>query len=218
MHEAGRGAGEDRPDLARRWYVVATSLGKEMRAARAIEDLGFPVCLPLERVAVRIGRKSQVIERPLFRSYVFVAFDVAREAWSYINNANCAKRVIAERDDVYRPLAVPAGIVEAFQALGVVDRRPGLVPSVQPGDLVDIEAGNCAKLIGRVLSVDARHRAVILLSLLGAERRVSVDLASTHRVTGRAKISAASNSPVQGEVRRRGDLQTSGPSRPKPIR
>jgi transcription antitermination factor NusG len=96
-----------------RWYAVAAKHRQEQAAAIAIQALGFPFFLPMIPVAMPNGGTDL---RPMFGKYLFVEFDVARDAWGNITRLPCVPdRPILYLSDPCRPTPVPVRMLDAVR-------------------------------------------------------------------------------------------------------
>ena len=79
--EDGRGQGMSEA-VSIRWYVVQTQVNGELKAAQNLMRQGFEVYLPCYLKRRRHARKIDLVSKPLFPRYLFVAIDVATQrAW-----------------------------------------------------------------------------------------------------------------------------------------
>ena len=96
----------------RRWYVVYTRPGMERMAQGHLEQQGFTTYLPRRRKERRHARRIDSILVPLFPRYLFVAFDIEKDAWRSVNGTYGVSYLVGAGDTVS---AVPEGIVESIQ-------------------------------------------------------------------------------------------------------
>lgn len=157
--------------LGRRWFAVQARPFKESYAAANLENQGFPTFLPRLRKTVRHARRSRAILAPLFPRYLFVSLDLSRDRWRSVTGTFGVSHLVT---DGTRPLPAPPGLVErligASDDLGVLDLSGGLVP----GQNVRFVTGPFAEMVGRLVRLDDRGRAEVLLAILGAQRSVTV--------------------------------------------
>ncbi len=132
---------------------------------------GFEVFAPTEDKWVprrRNGRrpKRDQIKRPLFPGYLFVRFDAMVDAhWGRIFELPGVRGLLTVGEN---PARVPDDLI--------ADLMDGKLPSPKfsVGDHVEPKMGAFAGFAARVADLDARGRVEVLLSLFGAERRVTV--------------------------------------------
>lgn len=152
------------------WHVAATLSQQEHRAYNELCYQGFVAYLPLylEPDTRRIV--------PLFRGYLFVAFDPEVDQWRAILSTRGIWSLIWRSPE--RPASVPVGYVEDLMAR-TSERRvvddPGVnaaLPSIMPvGAPAEVVEGPLAGWRGLVAASNA-NRCSLLLSLLGGMREV----------------------------------------------
>jgi transcriptional antiterminator RfaH len=153
------------------WFVVYTQPNGETRALVNLARQGYQTYLPRYRRRRAHARKIDVVERPLFPRYLFVALDLMRARWRPILSTFGVCDVVRNGDV---PAAVPPGIVEEIRAgedahsFDTVDPLAG----AHAGDSVRILSGPFADLIGRLQYAAESERVVLLLDLLGGEVRM----------------------------------------------
>lgn len=144
------------------WFVVATKPRKEAQAAFNLDNQGFDVFLPKVRKTIRHARRTSVGVAPLFPAYLFLEASSA-DRWRSVNGTMGVKHILTSSD---RPLTVEPGFVEALlcrsDSSGVIDLEPG--PGL--GDAVELLEGPFARQIGRLIDLDARGRASVLMEFL----------------------------------------------------
>jgi transcriptional antiterminator RfaH len=159
------------------WYVVRTRPRAEQTAFVNLARQGFEVFLPRHRKRRYHAGRIEEVSVPLFPSYLFVAFDAARQRWRAINSTIGVQRLVGHGD---APTPVPPRVVESLLVRRGVD---GLIlldpaPRFAPGDAVRVVNGVFSDCFGLYEGTDDRHRVAILLDLLGRKVRVSADAAS----------------------------------------
>jgi transcription elongation factor/antiterminator RfaH len=164
--DAGKFAGE-------RWYVVHSRPRAESRAVVHLEMQGYRVFCPRYRKAVRHARKAGTVLAPLFPSYLFLHFDIARDQWRAINGTPYVARLIMQGET---PQPVPRGIVEPLLCRMRGDGTIDWTQAFKIGQVVRLANGPFADFVGTLAHLDAAGRVRVLLDLLG--RSVSVALRS----------------------------------------
>ena len=161
----------------RRWYVVHTQPNGEGRADLNLRRQGFATYLPRYARRRRHARRQEVVRRPLFPRYLFVALDLARDRWRAVHSTFGVNRLVLAGEE---PLAIPDGIIDAIRARedgeGLV--ALGLPAGVGPGSRVRLVDGIFADAKGVLERIADDRRVAILLELLGREVRVFVSPAS----------------------------------------
>lgn len=156
-----------------RWYVVQTQVNCELKAALNLQRQGFKVYLPRYLKLRRHARKLEVVARPLFPRYIFVAIDIAIHRWRSIQSTFGVARLVTNGDD---PAMVPEGVVAAIMAQ---EDEKGFVrldsrPAFAPGDKVRVRSGIFMDAAGIFSGVADHDRVAILLEMLGRKVRVLV--------------------------------------------
>jgi transcriptional antiterminator RfaH len=149
------------------WYVVNTLPHQELRAEINLRQQGYRAWLPSIRRSRRHARRINAFRAPLFSGYLFVELDVAREAWTSINNTYGVRRLICHRD---RPVPVPSAFVLALRR--TIDQEGHVTasdPSLRPGSKVRLIAGPFVDCVGTLLHLTAKGRVALLLNVLGQE-------------------------------------------------
>lgn len=150
------------------WLVVYTHPLAEAKALANLRQQGYDAYLPWCRRWRRHARRREIVRRPLFPRYLFVAFDAMTTRWRPILSTVGVASVIRQGD---LPLSVPNAIVD-----GIRDgERAGSFDDLSPvarlaaGAFVRIKDGPFGDLIGRLQSLADGERVNVLLELLGRE-------------------------------------------------
>lgn len=159
----------------RRWYVVHSQPHAERRARQNLERQGYEAWLPLCRRRRRHARRIELVLRPLFPRYLFVALDPETTPWRPMLSTFGVAGVIQGPEG---PLPVPepviAGLIARADEAGVLALDP---PAYLPGARVRITSGPLADLEGIFQARTDAERVAVLLRLMGREVRVMVPAA-----------------------------------------
>ena len=151
------------------WYVVSSKLRRERYAADQLAQRGVEVYLP----RLLLVRRGARVVRPLFPGYLFARLvlpgDAARVAWT-----PGVRRLVTFEGEAP---ALPAAAIEFLRAQagmdGVIAARPRPLPV---GRRVRVTDGPLAGLVGIIEDPpDARGRVGVLMDILRAQTRVSID-------------------------------------------
>jgi transcriptional antiterminator RfaH len=152
------------------WAVARTESSREGLAKTCLVQAGFEVLLP------RVQTKGAI--RPLFSNYLFVALGELGEGWHAVNRTIGIVRMVAFGD---RPSRVPDREIEGLKGrmtdggLITLPPPPQLVKHrFAKGEQVHIVGGPLAGFNGLHTGLTRHEREIILLVMLGAERRVMV--------------------------------------------
>ncbi|MCC8952065.1 transcriptional activator RfaH [Bradyrhizobium sp. Pear77] len=156
-----------------RWCVVQTQVNAEAKAAAGLVRQGFSTYFPRYQKRRSHARKIELVPRPLFPRYLFVAIDVAAQRWRAIQSTLGVSHLVCVGD---RPAAVENGIIDALKSR---EDEAGFValarrPAFSPGDKVRIVEGAFVDSIALVEDASDHHRVAVLLNLLGRQVRVFV--------------------------------------------
>jgi transcriptional antiterminator RfaH len=158
------------------WFVVYTHPHAEAKALANLRQQGYEGYLPWCRRWRRHARRREIVRRPLFPRYLFVAFDAMTTRWRPILSTVGVVGLVRQGD---RPLSVPPGVVEQLQDSERAGRFDDLAPIARlaAGALVRIKDGPFGDLMGRLQTLADGDRVNVLLELLGREvvARVPVD-------------------------------------------
>lgn len=156
------------------WYVVQTQVNSEARAEQNLLRQGYEVYLPRYLKRRRHARKVDLMAKPLFPRYMFVAIDMATQRWRSIQSTFGVSRLVTNGDD---PAMVPEGVVHALRAReddkGFI--RLDSKPAFAPGDKVRVLAGAFMDSAGLFSGLADHDRVSILLEMLGRKVRVLLD-------------------------------------------
>ncbi len=159
------------------WYVVHTRPNSETKADLNLRRQGFSTYLPRYQRQRRHARKIEIVARPLFPRYLFVALDLAFDQWRSIQSTFGISQIILAGE---KPRPLPDGVVDEIRAretdAGYV--KIGLPAGVKPGSRIRLLDGVFADATGVLEQVADERRVAILLSLLGREVRMFVPAAS----------------------------------------
>jgi transcriptional antiterminator RfaH len=160
-----------------RWFVVHTQPNGEGRADLNLRRQGFTTYLPRYVRRRRHARRHEMVARPLFPRYLFVALDLARDRWRAVHSTFGVNRLVLAGEE---PQPVPAGVIDEIRARESGDGfvALGLPAGIGPGSRVRLVDGIFADAGGVLERIADDRRVAILLELLGREVRVLVSPAS----------------------------------------
>lgn len=179
--------------MDRRWYVVHTQPNCEAAVCQWIEEKQLGVFLPMEECVIKHARRTQIVNRPLFRGYLFSEFDLQREDWESILTVVGVQTILGIKKQygiptlasrslervVSRPIALREDVIPGLKAF--VEQGQGIVRLKQKEELqrlkkddrVKIGAGPLAGLEGLVAN-DNRRRVWVLLDMIGKKNPISL--------------------------------------------
>jgi transcription antitermination factor NusG len=174
------------------WHVVYTEQRAECEVVRGLSEVGYDVYLPMERVVVvRRGHKVDM-SRPLLPRYAFVAFDPLRDEWGPILNVDGVTDLLSNNGV---PSRLPAAWIEAIwrsESCGIFDRTKHDPNGFAIGDHIRITEGPFAghtaviqAFIAKLRSSTGGKRAKLLMSFLGQQVSMSLDVTKIEKVSDR---------------------------------
>ena len=155
------------------WYVVYTHANCEAKARSHLLRQGFTTMLPTYRCWRSHARRREVVERPLFPRYLFVALDRLDRRWRPILSTVGVCDLVRRGNT---PTPRPSGLAEEIgerAAQGTFDCLSP-VDGLRQGDVVRIMEGPFADLIGRFAGLADKDRVFVLLDLLGRQVRATL--------------------------------------------
>ena len=160
-----------------RWYVVQTHPHAESKAQMHLSRQGFSTYLPRYLKRRRHARRFEIVARPLFPRYMFVAIDIATQRWRSVCSTIGITRLVCQGD---RPAAVPDAVVDGLRrdedSAGFI--RLPVRPAFKPGETVRVLDGVFSTCLGLFEGMTDGERVAILLDLLGRKVRVVMDVES----------------------------------------
>ena len=138
---------------------------------------GFVAILPTYTRWRQHARRRDIVERPLFPRYLFVALDILEQRWRPILSTVGVCDLVRRGD---APAPMPSGLAEEIgerAAHGVFDRLSPL-DGLRRGDPVRVVEGPFADLVGRFIGMADRDRVLVLLDLLGRQVKTTLSYAA----------------------------------------
>jgi transcriptional antiterminator RfaH len=156
-----------------RWYVVQTHVNAEAKAVDNLGRQGFAVYLPQYLKRRSHARKVDMVARPLFPRYLFVAIDLVTQRWRSIQSTLGVSHLVCWSE---KPASVEQGVINALKAR---EDESGFIKLARravfsPGDKVRVVEGAFIDSLALVEGVTDHERVAILLDLLGRKVRVHV--------------------------------------------
>lgn len=176
--ESNKKKGKAGPDLV--WIVVVSKPGQEIKAKAELERQGFEVYLPMRLFE---NRKRELQASPFFPRYLFARVPVIVEQWRSIFSTYGVASVLGCTGT--RAIGVKDALVERVRAQEEggyikIGLRKADSPHFMTGERVRV--GTAWGIEATFIEpVDAR-RATILVSLLGRDSQVVVDLSKLKQV------------------------------------
>ena len=164
----------------RRWFAVETYTESEHKVAVQLRFLSFLPFLPCYCKKVRHAGKETISKAAFFPRYLFVEFDPDRDRWLRINRMIGVKSLVMQGE---RPVPVPPGVVEKFQAMTDARGYLRLGADLDVGDDVRMMDGPFAEMMGRIERLDGKHRVQILIEMMNGYMPVTMSRDSVVKAT-----------------------------------
>lgn len=155
------------------WCVVYTKPNCERRAFEHLRRQGYEVYLPFHKRRRSHARRVEIVEKPLFPRYLFVAIDLMATRWRPILGTVGVAEVLRYGD---APQVLSHEVIDALRDREARDAFDDIDPvrNLRRGDKVRVLQGPFADLIGRFQSMADGERVNVLLQLLGREVRTRI--------------------------------------------
>jgi transcriptional antiterminator RfaH len=173
---AALAAGKRGKHMGKHWYVARTKTGKEAQAAVSVASCGFAVFLPVHPVARSHARKQEIVNKPLFPRYLFVAFDPELKTHGPINNC----RGVANRGLIVtssgEPIPVPDLVMDQIRdrELAMLAKVGEAATGYEPGDTFKLSVGTYADFELTYLGED-KGKVTAIVTLLGRGHVVNLN-------------------------------------------
>lgn len=154
------------------WYVVRTRPRHERLVRSLLVKKSFSVFLPEHKVWSRRRSQRQVIQVPLFPSYLFVGTESSQEKLQQVKWTRGVLHILGVNGE---PMPVPHQEMESLQILAASGEKMSPLSHLVPGSRVRVLEGPLTGAEGKVLRRGKRSRLVVAVNLL--QRSVAVELA-----------------------------------------
>lgn len=155
------------------WFLAQVKPNCEAVAERNLKRQGFQIFLPREDVTRELRGRFVTRRRPVFPGYIFVAFDPAAGLWRSINGTYGVARLVSFGPD---PAPVPAGLVPELMGRTNEEGVLAATESFKAGDQVVVSQGPFSNLVAQVVENAPERRVWVLLDIMGADRRIMLEM------------------------------------------
>jgi len=174
--------------MASRWYVVHTYSGHENKvkaslekqiAARTMDNMIEQILVPTEEQVQIKGSQRKVVQKKIFKGYIFVRMELTDETWYIVRNTPGVTGFIG---DGSRPTPLSESEVNfILKRMGL--EAPRVAVNFDKDEGVRVLFGPFADYSGVVKEVDMnREKVVVLLSLFGRDTPVELELDQVERI------------------------------------
>ena len=174
--------------MASRWYVVHTYSGHENKVKTNLEkqitaynlhDKIEQVLVPTEERVENKGSPRKLVQKKIFKGYIFVKMDLNDETWYIVRNTAGVTGFIG---DGSRPTPLSEHEVNfILKRMGL--EAPRLSVNFEEGEGVRVLFGPFADYTGVIKEVDLnREKVVVLLSLFGRDTPVELEFDQIEKI------------------------------------
>lgn len=160
------------------WYLVQVKGSAYSLAERNLTRQGFVCFQPMVKQTKRRSTQFYDVSRPLFPGYMFVQFVPTDMTWRKISNTVGVTRLLCMGN---LPLVVPAGLVESVKKNLDADGYFAGSVGLKEGDRINIQSGPFTDFVAEVESIEADARVSLLLTLMGQNALITLDLSQISR-------------------------------------
>ena len=157
------------------WYVVVTKPRQETRAYENLEHQGGEVFLPmLQTEVIKQGRRTLKSE-PLFPNYLFLRLDKDSPLFAKIRSTFGVNKLLSFGGN---PVTIDSRLIEDLRLRTTVGDN---LPQFQIGQKVELKEGPFRHYQALFKEYKGEDRAIILLTLLGQQNELVVELAELNK-------------------------------------
>ncbi|RKY39188.1 MAG: transcription termination/antitermination protein NusG [Candidatus Omnitrophota bacterium] len=167
----------------RRWYVIHTQTGYEMKVKEMLEnrikqekkeDLFSRILIPTEEVSEFKGRQRKVVHKKLFPGYILIEMELNDKTLSLVRSIPGVSGFVGLRN---KPFSLQEEEVEKIlKQIEKKEEKPKASVSFKKGEGVRIKEGAFANFMGTVEQVDEeKGRLKVSVSMFGRITPVEVE-------------------------------------------
>ena len=156
---------------ASRWFALYTRSRHEKFLDRELRKKGIETFLPLRKITRRWSDRTQIIEEPLFQSYLFVRIPLAGR-WAVLNTVG-AVCFVARSGGV--PVEVPERELVTVRRFVEEEICLDPFPYLKEGKRVYVRSGPFKGAEGFIVRKDTHCRLVVSLDLLMQSVSIRID-------------------------------------------
>lgn len=161
-----------------RWFAIYTRYKREKLVAQRLRQKGIEVYLPLQKFTRRYVRKVKKVELPLINCYLFTKI-VKKEYVPVLETQDVVKFIRFSKNLI----SIPESEIQVIQRVVGEAIEVEVSPvGYQPGDEVEIIAGQLTGLKGKLLKKESEKNFLIELESLGYQMRMKVDPSLLQRI------------------------------------
>lgn len=176
-----------------RWYIVASSSGKENKTAELIkqrikannyEEKVTDVIVPTqEKIVIKRGKK-QTIEERIFPGYILVKMSPDEETFYLVRNTEGVTGFVGTTAKSKVPTPLNPKEVEGILAFTKVKQAPVFDNKFQIGEAVKVIEGPFKDIVGTVREInESKGQVTVLLSMFGQDVPVQLDFLQVSKIS-----------------------------------
>lgn len=152
------------------WHIVLTKPKQENRAKENLENQGIEVFLPLfHKETIKNGKRVNKIE-PLFPGYLFIKLDKGSSLFSKVRSTFGVNKLLSFGAE---PVVIERALIEDLQSRSA---HLNNTPKFKAGQSIRINNGPLKHYEALFMEYKGNERAVILISLLGQQNELVIEL------------------------------------------
>lgn len=151
------------------WLVVNTHPHKETLALENLERQGFETYCPKIRKSIRHARRSEVVLRPLFPGYVFVAPSEREPLWRPVHSTFGVRMIVGGAE---RPSLLDGTVISGLKEREIDGVVAKPAHPYKAGQTVQLTEGAFEGLLATILDLDDKGRITVLMTLLNRPIKV----------------------------------------------
>lgn len=157
------------------WYIVVTKPRQEARAYENLENQGGEVFLPmLQTEIIKQGRRTLKSE-PLFPNYLFLRLDKDSPLFAKVRSTFGVNKLLNFGGN---PVTIDSRLIEDLRLRTTLGNN---LPTFEAGQKVELKEGPFRHYQALFKEYKGAERAVILLTLLGQQNELIVELAELQK-------------------------------------
>jgi transcriptional antiterminator RfaH len=141
------------------WLAAYTKPRNEKKVLERLQEEGVEVYLPLQKILKKWSDRKKWVEEPLLRSYIFVKI-TDKEYAKVLKVFGVVRYVTFEG----RPVPIPENQIDILRMLlGEHVELEVVEENIEPGQLVEVIAGQLSGLKGELVKHNGKKKVVIRL-------------------------------------------------------
>ena len=155
--------------MSKEWFILQFKPNAHHQAAKNLTRQGFETFLPLHDTTSRKSSRFISTSRPLFPSYMFIAFNRTETKWHKINNTYGVSRLVTFNANL-KP--IPTIFIDNLMKRYDCSGKLLPIKKLKKGDQVKVLKGPFANFIATVETYETDQRIWILMDLMGRKTKI----------------------------------------------